>query len=115
MSCLSGGGSAVLGVHSTHMVANDWHRSHAERAGRLGVQSLYSGLSLASFVRCWCGVMACTSTTQWCCGTATGMRHCGPTDTGCVVLLAAAQVTPGNHIKARLRHPMVLGARSGLS
>jgi uncharacterized membrane protein len=100
-----------LGVHSTRMVANDWRSRTRARLGAQAFKGLYSGLSLAGFVLLvWgYGVARQQPVVLW--NPPTGMRHASALLTlVAFVLLAAAQV-PGNRIKARLHHPMVLGTK----
>ena len=100
-----------LGVHSTRLVADHWRSRTQARMGELPFKGLYSLLSLAGFVLLvWgYGVARQQPVVLW--NPPTGMRHLAALLTLIsFVLLAAAQV-PGNRIKARLHHPMVLGTK----
>ena len=100
-----------LGIHSTRLVADNWRTRTRARLGEMPFKGLYSLLSLAGFVLLvWgYGVARQQPVVLW--NPPTGMRHLAALLTLIsFVLLAAAQV-PGNRIKARLHHPMVLGTK----
>jgi uncharacterized membrane protein len=100
-----------LGVHSTRVFADGWRTRTRARLGEKPFKGLYSLLSLAGFVLLvWgYGVARQQPVVLW--SPPTGMRHLAALLTlVSFVLLAAAQV-PGNHIKAKLHHPMVLGTK----
>ena len=101
-----------LGTHSVRIVADDWRTRMRARIGEQTFKGIYSILSLIGFVLIvWGFGMARDTPTQlWQPPTAT--RHVAALLNGLAfVLLAAAQV-PGNSIKARLHHPMVLGVKT---
>jgi uncharacterized membrane protein len=100
-----------LGVHSTRMLADDWRSRSIARMGAKPWKGLYALASLAGFVLLvWgFGVARQQPVQLW--SPPVGMRHLAASLTWVAfVLLAAAQV-PGNHIKARLHHPMLLGTK----
>lgn len=100
-----------LGIHSTRLVADNWRTRTRARLGEMPFKGLYSLLSLAGFVLLvWgYGVARQQPVVLW--NPPTGMRHLAALLTLIsFVLLAAAQV-PGNRIKGRLHHPMVLGTK----
>ena len=100
-----------LGVHSTRMLADEWRTRSIERIGAKPWKGLYALASLAGFVLLvWgFGVARQQPVQLW--SPPVGMRHLASALTWVAfVLLAAAQV-PGNLIKARLHHPMLLGTK----
>jgi len=100
-----------FGVHSTRMLADDWRSRSIARIGAKPWKGLYALASLAGFVLLvWgFGVARQQPVQLW--SPPVGMRHLAASLTWVAfVLLAAAQV-PGNHIKARLHHPMLLGTK----
>ena len=100
-----------LGVHSVRIVADDWRTAMRARVGENGWKGLVSVLSLLGFVLiCYgYGLARQQPVVLW--ATPVWTRHLAALLTvPAFVLLAASQV-PGNVIKARLRHPMLLGVK----
>ena len=100
-----------LGVHSTRIVADGWRTQTVVRYGELPWKGLYSVVSLLGLgLLIWGFGLARQQPMQlW--SPPAGMRHLAAMLTlGSFVLLAAAYV-PGNAIKARLHHPMVLAVK----
>ena len=100
-----------LGVHSVRIVADDWRLRQiaALCEGRWkGVYSLLSAVGLVLVV--WGYGLARTETVVlW--SPPRGMAHAAALLTLVAFVLLAAAYVPGNAIKARLRHPMVLGVK----
>lgn len=100
-----------LGAHSVRIVAEPWRQRTIARLGDgawKGVYSLLSALGLALIVWGYAAArqepVALWTPQVW-------ARHlAGLLTLGAFVLLAAAYV-PGNGIKARVHHPMVLGVK----
>jgi len=100
-----------LGVHSIRIVADDWRTRTVVRYGELPWKGIYSVASLLGLgLLVWGFGLARQQPMQlW--SPPTGMRHLAALLTlGSFVLLTAAYV-PGNAIKARLHHPMVLAVK----
>ncbi len=100
-----------LGAHSVRIAADHWRTRALARLGELrwkGLFSLVSVLGLGLIV--WGFGMARMNPVQiW--QPPLAMRHLAALLTlGSFILLAAAYV-PGNSIKARVHHPMVLGVK----
>lgn len=101
-----------LGVHSVRMVAEGWRGQTMAKMGEnayKGIFSLLSAVGLGLII--WgFGLARQAPVMVWL--PPAGMRHV----TGVLVLVAFVLVTaayvPGNAIKARLHHPMVLGVKS---
>ena len=100
-----------LGVHSVRIVANDWRTQICARHGELpwkGVYSLLSLLGLALLV--WGFGLARQQPVQlW--NPPLALRHLASLLTLISFVLLAAAYVPGNGIKARLHHPMVLAVK----
>jgi uncharacterized membrane protein len=100
-----------LGVHSVRIVANDWRTRICARHGELlwkGVFSLLSLLGLVLLV--WGFGLARQQPVQiW--SPPPGMRHLASLLTLIAFVLLASAYVPGNGIKARLQHPMVLAVK----
>ncbi len=100
-----------LGVHSVRIVADDWRSATRARIGENGWKAAYSLLSLLGFVLlCYgYGLARQQPVVLW--ASPVWTRHLAALLTlPAFVLLAASQV-PGNVIKAKLRHPMLLGVK----
>ncbi|WP_058616464.1 NnrU family protein [Tepidimonas taiwanensis] len=100
-----------LGVHSVRIVAEDWRQQTIARVGpaawKAGV-SLLSALGLALIV--WGYAQArLTPVVLW--TPPLGMRHAASLLTLIAFVLLVAAYVPGNAIKARLGHPMVLSVK----
>jgi uncharacterized membrane protein len=100
-----------LGVHSTRIFADGWRSRTRTRTGAGSFKGIYSMLSLAGFVLLvWgYGVARQQPVVLW--NPPTGMRHLAALLTLLSFVLLAAAYVPGNQIKARLHHPMVLGVK----
>jgi uncharacterized membrane protein len=100
-----------LGVHSVRIVAEDWRSATRARLGENAWKGAYSLLSLAGFVLICYGYGAARQQPVPLWASPLWTRHLAALLTlPAFVLLAASQV-PGNVIKAKLRHPMLLGVK----
>jgi len=111
MEMLIAGLVIFLGVHSVRMLAGGWRMRMRVRLGEgiwKGLYSLVSLLGLALIV--WGFDLAREQPTMlW--APPTGLRHAASLLTVLAFVLLAAAYVPGNAIKARLHHPMVLGVK----
>ena len=100
-----------LGVHSVRIVADDWRTQTRSRLGELPWKGLYSVASLIGFaLLVWGFGLARQQPVQlW--SPPPAMRHLAALLTLVSFVLLAAAYVPGNSIKARLHHPMVLAAK----
>lgn len=100
-----------LGLHSVRIVADDWRAATIARWGEgrwKGAYSLGSALGLVLIVFGY-GQARLDPVVLW--ASPVWTRHLAALGVlGSLVLLAAAYV-PRNGLKARLRHPMVLGVK----
>jgi len=100
-----------IGIHSVRIVADGWRARTIARIGALPWKGAYSVVSVLGFVLIvWGFSQARTMPVQlW--SPPLVMRHlASPLTLIAFVLLVAAYV-PGNGIKARLHHPMVLAVK----
>lgn len=100
-----------LGVHSVRIVAEGWRRRTIARLGEGAWKGLYSALSLAGFVALVYGYgqARLDPTVLW--ATPVWTRHLASLLVLLAFVLLAAAYVPGNHIKAKLHHPMVLAVK----
>ena len=100
-----------LGVHSTRVFANDWRNQTLARIGEKPFKGVYALLSIVGFVLLvWgYGQARQQGVMLWTPPVAT--RHLASLLTLIAFILLAAAYIPGNQIKAKLHHPMVLGTK----
>jgi len=101
-----------LGVHSVRIVADDWRTAVVARIGANGFKGVYSTLSFIGLgLIVWgFGVARETPVLLWVPPVA--MRHAAALLNVIAFVFLAAAYVPGNGIKARLHHPMVLGVKT---
>ncbi len=100
-----------LGAHSVRIVAEPWRTAMRAKLGENGWKGLYSVVSIAGFVLLvWgYGQARLDPVPLW-----TPMlwaRHLAALLVLASFILLAAAYVPGNGIKAKLHHPMVLGVK----
>lgn len=100
-----------LGVHSTRIFANDWRNQTLARMGEKPFEGAYSLLSLAGFVLLVWGYGQARQQGVMLWNPPTAMRHIAALLMLLSFVLLAAANVPGNQIKAKVHHPMVLGAK----
>ena len=100
-----------LGVHSVRIFANDWRSAQLAQRGEAVWKLGYSALSIAGFVMIvWgYGLVRQSPMVLW--PTPRGMNHLAALLTLISFVLLVATYVPRNAIKAKLRHPMILGVK----
>ena len=101
-----------LGLHSTRIFAEGWRTQTMESFGEKEYKLLYSVLSIAGFALLVWGyglarhnpVILWNQPPVW-------TRHLASLLTLAAFVLLVAAYVPGNAIKAKLRHPMILGVK----
>lgn len=98
-----------LGAHSVRIVNEDWRTQTRARLGERSWKGLYAVVSLLGFALIvWGFGLARQQPVQlW--SPPGGMRHLASLLTLISFVLLVAAYVPGNGIKARVHHPMVLG------
>ncbi|MDP3652217.1 MAG: NnrU family protein [Rhodoferax sp.] len=101
-----------LGVHSVRIVADDWRTRTRARVGEVAYKGGYSLLSLLGLgLIIWgFGVARETPLMLW--TPPRGMRHAASLLTLLSFVLLVAAYIPGNAIRARFHHPMLLGVKT---
>ena len=100
-----------LGPHSVRIVAEPWRTQMLHRLGEKPWKGLYSLVSLIGFALIiWgYGLTRYDPVVLW--QPPVAMRHIASLLTLASFILLTAAYVPGNSIKARLRHPMILGVK----
>lgn len=111
MSYLILGLVLFLGVHSVRIAADGWRSAQMARLGENAWKGLYSLLSIAGFALIIWGYGQARLTPQVLWATPKGMAHLASLLTLIAFVLLAAAYVPRNHLKARLRHPMILAVK----
>ena len=111
MTYLIAGLVLFLGVHSTRVFANDWRNQALARMGEKPFKAIYALLSLAGFVLLVWGYGQARQQGVMLWNPPVAMRHLAVLLTLVAFILLAAVYVPGNRIKAKLHHPMVLGTK----
>ena len=111
MTILLAGLVIFLGAHSVRIFGEGWRSRTIDRLGAnawKGLYSLVSGIGLVLII--WGFGLARQQPVQvW--SPPPGMRHLASLLVLVSFVLLAAAYVPGNRIRARLRHPMVLGVK----
>ena len=100
-----------LGVHSIRVFANDWRTRTLARVGEKPFKGIYALLSIAGFVLLVWGYSQARQQGVMLWSPPTAMRHIAALLTLVSFVLLTAAYVPGNQIKAKLHHPMVLGVK----
>ena len=100
-----------LGIHSVRIVAEDWRQQRLDALGEAAWKGTYSLVSVAGFaLMVWgYGLARQEPAVLWV--PPVGMRHAASLLTLVSFVLLAAAYVPGNALKERLKHPMVLGVK----
>ena len=101
-----------LGVHSVRIVADDWRTRFMASKGEKAYKGLYTLVSLLGFGLVIWGFGQARETPVLLWVPPVGLRHLASLLTLVAFIFLAAAYLPGNGIKARLHHPMVLGVKT---
>lgn len=100
-----------LGVHSVRIVADDWRTAQIERMGELPWKAVYSVVAIIGLaVAIWgYGQMRLDPTWVW--HPPLGLRHAVSLLMIPSFILLVAAYVPGNHLKVKLGHPMIIAVK----
>lgn len=112
MTLLLAGLLLFLGVHCTRVFADGWRTATIERMGAKAWRGAYSLVSLAGLVLLVWGYAQARQQPVLLWQPPLGLRHAASLLTLLAFVLLAAAHVPGNAIKARVGHPMVLGVKA---
>ncbi|WP_108124168.1 NnrU family protein [Saccharospirillum mangrovi] len=101
-----------LGVHSVRIVAPQWRLSMLERLGEQGWKGLYTVVSLAGFALLVWGYSLARLSPTWLWVSPAWTYHVTALLMLVAFILLAAAYVPGNRIKAKLGHPMLLATKT---
>lgn len=100
-----------LGVHSLRIVADDWRAAQVKQRGENTWKGLYSLVSLLGFVLIVWGYGQARQSPVLLWAVPLWTRHLAALLMLVSFVLLTAAYVPGNGIKARLGHPMVLAVK----
>ena len=101
-----------LGVHSTRIVAEGWRTGMVARMGEVPWKAVYSVVSIVGFVLIvWGYGLARQNPVLLWPPLPAGVRHLSSLLTLAAFVLLVAAYVPRNHIKAKLKHPMIIGVK----
>jgi uncharacterized membrane protein len=100
-----------LAVHSVRIVADDWRTRTIARVGEGTWKGIYSLLSIAGFALLVWGYGQARLGSMVLYDPPTFTRHIAGLLMLVSLVLVAAAYVPGNHLKAALGHPMLLGIK----
>ncbi len=111
MNILIAGLVIFLGLHSVRIVADGWRTRRLAQLGEGAWKGVYSVASIVGFgLICWgYGLARQQPMALWVPPVA--MRHIAATLMLFSIVLLVAAYVPGNIIKAKLHHPMILGVK----
>jgi uncharacterized membrane protein len=100
-----------LGTHSLRIVANDWRSARLASMGEKPFKAVYGLVSIAGLaLAIWgYGAMRQDPTMLW--NPPVGLYHAVSLFTLPAFILLVAAYVPGNHLKARVGHPMVMAVK----
>lgn len=100
-----------LGVHSVRIVADDFRTARIQAWGDNGWKAAYSVVSIAGLVLIvyGYGLSRAAPVDLW--NPPVWTRHLASLLTLPAFILLVAAKVPGSHLKAKLKHPMVLGVK----
>lgn len=101
----------VLAVHSVRIFADDWRTRMIARMGRIAWMAMYSMASLVGFTLLVWGFAVAREQPLLLWTPLPALRHGVYLLTLLAFVLWTAAYVPGNGIKARLHHPLVLGVK----
>lgn len=111
MALLIAGLLLFLGAHSARIVADGWRTRMLARLGEKGWKGLYSAVSLLGFVLLIVGYGQARQQPVLLWAVPTWTRHLASLLTLPAFVFIVAAYVPGNHVKAVLKHPMILGVK----
>jgi uncharacterized membrane protein len=104
--------AVLLGAHSVRIFADDWRTAQVARFGIGPWKILFALVSLAGIALIAIGVGQARSAPIMLWFAPVSLRHLAGLLTLLAFVLVAAAYVPGNRIKAKIGHPMVVGVKT---
>ena len=112
MTLLIAGLIVFLGVHSVRIFADDWRAARVAAMGLLAWKAVHSVISIAGFSLIVYGYGFAREAPVDLWNPPLFTRHLASLLTLPVFVLIAAAYVPGTHVRAALKHPMILGVKA---
>ncbi|MDR9440746.1 MAG: NnrU family protein [Halomonas sp.] len=100
-----------LGVHSVRILADDWRTAQIQRMGELPWKAIYSVISIIGLALAIWGYGQMRLDPVWVWQPPVGLRHAVSLLMIPAFVLLVATYVPGNHVKAKLGHPMIIAVK----
>ncbi|WP_163559688.1 NnrU family protein [Halomonas sp. NO4] len=100
-----------LGAHSVRIVADDWRQAQIAKLGELRWKALYSMLSIFGLAIAIWGYGQMRLDPVWVWQPPVALRHLVALLMIPAFILLVAAYVPGNALKAKLGHPMILAVK----
>ncbi|MCL7930542.1 NnrU family protein [Halomonas llamarensis] len=100
-----------LGLHSVRIVAADWRHTLIQRLGLMPWKAIYSVIAIIGLGLAIWGYGQMRLSPVWVWSPPSGLAHLVALLMIPAFILLVAAYVPGNHIKARLGHPMILAVK----
>ncbi|PWV73784.1 NnrU family protein [Halomonas sp. A11-A] len=100
-----------LGVHSVRIVADDWRSARIAQMGELPWKAAYSVVSIVGLALAIWGYGQMRLSPTWVWFPPVGLRHAVSLLMIPAFILLVAAYVPGNHLKAKLGHPMIIAVK----
>lgn len=100
-----------LGVHSVRIVADDWRSARIARMGELPWKAAYSVVAVVGLALAIWGYGQMRLDPTWVWFPPMGLRHAVSLLMIPSFILLVAAYVPGNHLKAKLGHPMIIAVK----
>ncbi len=101
-----------LGAHSIRIVANDWRQRQIRRLGEGKWKGLFSLVSLIGLILIIAGFGEARLNPVLLYAPPAWLRHLNILFTLVAFILITAAYVPGNHLKAKIGHPMLAGVKA---
>jgi uncharacterized membrane protein len=111
MTLLILGLAIFLGMHSIHMLAPNFREAGINKLGLWGWKGLFAVISIVGFVLLVMGYGEARQDPTWLYQTPNWTRHLVALLMIPAMILLVAAYIPGNRLKARMGHPMLLATK----
>ncbi|EHQ53023.1 NnrU family protein [Ectothiorhodospira sp. PHS-1] len=99
-----------LGIHSLRIFADDWRSARIQQWGEKGWMAFAGAVSLVGFILIILGYGKAAPIPVW--SPPMWLHHVTALLSLLAFIILAAAFVPGNHIKAAVKHPMVIAVKA---